>query len=654
MNDHSVHCAWENFVEKGIGDARVRNLVLDSWQRSRRYHIRIDLPVTTTVSEGELHRKRQQGRHLLKASRQALEQARHLLAGSDSMMMLADASGTVLETAGDSRTVAHGHDIGLQHGGIWDETAIGTNAIGTALATDAAVQIHASEHFCSNVQHWTCAAAPIHHPLSRKVLGIVDLSGMQDTFNPQNLAHAVALAQQIESTLQHELDAENAAILRHFLDRRGYWHHDGLIAVGQGGRVVHATQTALQAIKRYDHPLIEHGHIPLFGEREPQQWRALLHSLWPEAELEPVTEQEQQIGALIVLPQPQHQTVPSRRHSRTTPHAAPSSGFNAILGQSKCMRQICAAAQQMAASGAPILIEGETGVGKELFARAIHQHSAPSGEFIPVNCGGMPRELIGSELFGYARGAFTGADSQGKPGKIEAAANGTLCLDEIGEMPLDLQPWLLRVLEDGIVYRIGSHQPRQVNLRLLSSTNRDLAQACAEGRFRSDLFYRLAVLRLRIPPLRERGDDVLLLAEHFARKASARTGKPHPRLSPATQDLLRAHPWPGNVRELRNVVEMLVFLTDGKQTVDAEYLHQALSQHSMPCSTPISTTTTPPIPGLDGAPHDLRQVQREAMLAALRENQGNVAKTARTLGIARSTLYARLAEWKLRPERGRT
>jgi len=638
MNDYNVHCAWEEFVEKGICNTRMRNTVLDSWQRSRRHQVRFDLPLTRLLSEGELHRKRQQGHSLIKASRQALEQARHLLAGSDSMMMLTDESGVVLETAGDAHTIAHGHDIGLQCGGIWDETVIGTNAIGTALANDAPVQIHASEHFCNSVQRWTCAAAPIHHPLSHKVLGIVDLSGPHKSFNPQNLAHAVALAHQVEGALQHALDVENAAILRHFLGRRGYWHHDGLIAVGPCGRVIHATETAIQALRHGAHPLIEHGRIRLFSGHEPQQWHSLLHRIWPEAGLEPVHEHEQQIGALIVLPRHDRHVTPkpkpsiaSNRAIRPAQPAAPPFAA-AIIGESTRLREACETAQQMAASGAPILIEGETGVGKELFARAIHSQWAAEGPFVPVNCGGMPRELIGSELFGYARGAFTGADSQGRPGKIETAEGGTLCLDEIGEMPLDLQPWLLRVLEDGIVYRVGCQRARPVNLRLLSSTHRDLAQACAEGRFRSDLFYRLAVLRLRIPPLRERGDDVIVLAEYFARKASTRSGAPLPRFRTAALDLLRTHPWPGNVRELRNVVEMLVVLARNG-LIEADHLSSALSLHSVP-----APPTSPHPQG-----QDLRELQHQAIAAALRENGGNIAKAARTLGIARSTLYARLS-----------
>tara|TARA_R110001599_G_scaffold5297_7_gene27025 strand:+ start:7083 stop:7733 length:651 start_codon:yes stop_codon:yes gene_type:complete len=171
----------------------------------------------------------------------------------------------------------------------------------------------------------------------------------------------------------------------------------------------------------------------------------------------------------------------------------------------------------------PILIEGETRVGKELFARAIHNELPRSGSFVPINCGAMSRELMASELFGYEKGAFTGAD-RSSAGKIEVADCGTLCLDEIGELPPGMQPYLLRVLDDGIVYRIGSHQEKRVAIGLVSMTNRNLANEVEKGTFRQDLFYRIATLRLRVPPLRERGDDVLLIAEQLCRTLDSETG----------------------------------------------------------------------------------------------------------------------------------
>lgn len=243
---------------------------------------------------------------------------------------------------------------------------------------------------------------------------------------------------------------------------------------------------------------------------------------------------------------------------------------------------------------------------------------------MPVNCGGLPRELIGSEIFGYVRGAFTGADGNGRPGKIEAAAGGSLCLDEIGEMPLEQQPYLLRVLEDNVVYRMGSHVPHPVRTRVIAISNRDLLAEAGQGRFRSDLLYRIAVLRLRVPPLRERGDDIVVLNEYFARLAAARDGLPLPHFSAAALQQLRRYPWPGNVRQLRNVVEVLVLLSE----------HPQIDCDDLPAE--LHATASPP------TGHDLRSVEHAAIIDALRQYHGNLSRAARGRGIARSTSYPRI------------
>ena len=262
-------------------------------------------------------------------------------------------------------------------------------------------------------------------------------------------------------------------------------------------------------------------------------WSATLSELLPNASTEPVIDHNRQIGAILVLHNRRRPSVSIVQRPLTERLV----DFDEILGESAVMQEIRERARKMALTGAPILIEGETGVGKELFARAIHSTGTTAcGPFGPVNCGGMPRDLVGSELFGYSKGAFTGAKEQGHAGKIEAADGGLLCLDEIGEMPLDLQTFLLRVLEDGVVYRIGSNEGRPVRIRLVSMTNRDLLIEAEAGRFRRDLYYRIAVLRLPIPPLRSRGDDVVLLFHHFARLAAARLDRPLPRFDAHAQE----------------------------------------------------------------------------------------------------------------------
>ena len=621
--------AWEAFHQDGVASPDVRPAVLASWQRSRGHAIAATLSAAPLVSEAELHRRRQHNTRLITAARPAMDEARHFLSDARSMLILTDPEGTILETEGDVRAVDTGQEVKLQRGGRWCEAEIGTNAIGTALASGRPVQIHASEHFCAPVQRWTCAAAPVRHPSDGAVIGAVDISGSTDTFNPQNLAHAVALAHQIEAVLGRRMEMEHEQVLRHFLSKRSLWLTEEILAFGRSGALIYSTDRALKEVARRDARFIAGGRLAALKEVAPAAWAERVAALLPGASVEIVREDGEEIGGVVVLHAPRKPRPVLREGQREGVRDAEPFPFEAIVGDSAVMREVKEKARRMAESGLPILLEGETGVGKEVFARAIHAARAPCGPFVPLNCGGLPRDLIASELFGYEKGAFTGADATGKQGKVEAADGGLLCLDEIGEMPLELQSYLLRVLEDGVVYRVGGHTGRRVDLRLVSMTNRDLSGEVAAGRFRKDLFYRIAALRLRIPPLRERGEDVLMLIDHFGRAAAARAGLPAPRFTEGARAALAAYAWPGNVRELRNVVEMLLAMgsTSGDGGIDVADLPPEICAAA---DTPQGGT-------------GLKAVEEAAIRAAVDACGGNLSRAARRLGIARSTLYMRLA-----------
>jgi len=283
-----------------------------------------------------------------------------------------------------------------------------------------------------------------------------------------------------------------------------------------------------------------------------------------------------------------------------------------------------------------VLIQGETGVGKELFARAIHGDEERSGPFVTFNCGATTKELIGSELFGHVRGAYTGATNEGRAGRFELAHGGTLCLDEIGELPLDLQPVLLRALEEGAVYRLGEAKPRRVDVRLLTMTNRDLLDEVDAGRFRRDLYHRIGVTRIHVPPLRERESDIDLLTEHFNLGLAARHGVASRSFGPDVMALLRAYSWPGNVRELRNVVESLL-LTSDEFEVRCDELPEELVAASPDdvCTVSAAPTTS------------LEESERAAIVRAVHNAHGNLAQAARALGISRSTLYRKVERYHL-------
>jgi len=299
-------------------------------------------------------------------------------------------------------------------------------------------------------------------------------------------------------------------------------------------------------------------------------------------------------------------------------------GFDAILGRSLGLRQVLDQARRVAAHpDVTVLLGGETGTGKELLARAIHYHSPRArAPFVEINCAAIPDALIESELFGHERGAFTGA-VETRIGLFELADGGTIFLDEIGHLPRALQPKLLRALESHTIRRVGGREIRSVDVRVLSATHVDLAAAVRDGEFREDLFYRLNVVALIMPPLRERGGDVELLAEAFLSQLASSYGLPVPPLGPEARAILRRHPWPGNVRELRNAIERTMVLSP---------LGTLATDLLLPDRSP--TPMNGPLP----FPATLRAIGRAAALAMLERAEGNKSEAARRLGISRPRL----------------
>jgi transcriptional regulator with PAS, ATPase and Fis domain len=308
-----------------------------------------------------------------------------------------------------------------------------------------------------------------------------------------------------------------------------------------------------------------------------------------------------------------------------------------LVARSASMRAVLDLARRVAQSEATVLATGESGSGKERIARFVHEESArAAGPFVAVNCGAVPEGLLESEMFGHARGAFTGATSD-RPGLFEAASGGTLFLDEIGELAPSMQVKLLRVIQDREVRRIGENRNRPVDVRLIAATNRPLDEDVATGRFRKDLYYRLRVVELRVPPLRERCEDVLPLARRFLDEAGRRMARRVRTLSPAVAGRLLRYPWPGNVRELENTMERAVVLARGDR-VELEDLPEELR-------APL------PSPSSAGGVRPLAEIERDHILEALRANDGNQSKTAKQLHIGTATLYRKLKGYGGAPRR---
>ncbi|GAB6157392.1 sigma 54-interacting transcriptional regulator [Desulfotomaculum varum] len=311
--------------------------------------------------------------------------------------------------------------------------------------------------------------------------------------------------------------------------------------------------------------------------------------------------------------------------------------FRKLIGRSQAMQNLIAFGKKISTTDATVLLRGESGTGKELMARAIHQNSSRHmNPFIVVNCGAIPNNLFESELFGYEGGAFTGADRKGKPGMFELANGGTLFLDEVGEMSVEMQAKLLRVLQEGVFYRVGGAQPVQVNVRVLAATHRDLEAMINRRQFREDLYYRLNVVSLEIPPLRERKEDIPELVHLFMQEFCRKYDKSIKKIEPAVMSSFLDYTWPGNVRELKNAVERLVVLTDG-EVIDEQALPENLRRN-----TYISLVTSPVAQGK--LMNVAVEAEKQLILKTLQQVRGNRSEAARVLGIPRSTLYYKLRQ----------
>jgi transcriptional regulator of acetoin/glycerol metabolism len=641
MDQREVRDAWEKFVERGALSADLRSSVAASWQRSKNHQIMVNRAQAPLVADAELFRHRSKHASLRHAARCALDNSRTFLSDANSIMILTDPTGLIIDTQGDDRVIDAGRTVHLEHGGRWSEADIGTNAIGAAIAESKPVQIRGAEHFCTEVQRWTCAAVPVHDPTDGELLGVVDISGPASTFNPQSLALAVSVGHHVESVLAQSVRQDHEKLLCHFLAKRSLWVTDECIVLDRRGTILHASERALGAIQHNRHDLGDDAATQFLKALPFEEWPVKLKELLPNASFELVNNGSSGIGAIIVLHARRRLPIAERDvqklkpafERREAPSSSPPRKFlaprpqnlertaanttSSFVARDPAVRAIVRQMETAAARKMPILIGGETGTGKEQLARHAHAASGRKGAFVPVNCAALPESLIEAELFGYADGAFTGARRGGAIGLVREADGGTLFLDEIGDMPVSLQAVLLRLLDDWTVLPVGGARAK-VDVFLISATNATLDKAVAEGRFRSDLLYRLNTLEVTLPRLRER-TDFDAIVHHLLSVID-----PECEISPATIAHLATRPWPGNIRELRNVLARFTLTADGfidEAGVEA-MVHQA----------PLTTSGS------------LQETQRSYILAVHAETAGNVSETARRLGVSRNTIYRALGQ----------
>jgi len=631
-------------------------IIQESHERSKEFGVEKSRVFPKKVlSEDELRQLLNQNKELMDIATPFLEELSDFLKGTGYILVLTDHEGCILRVMGDKKIISEAEFFNMVMGAYMSEKIIGTNAMGTAISENVPIQVTADEHFVSAYHRWTCSAAPIHDT-EGKIIGTINLTGDSQSMHPHSLGLVVAAVRAIENHI------ENIDIQKQLFDSNMYAFammnnlSYGAFAIDLNDDIHWVNDTAcrtlnIRRLNLINQPIINFfkdwpkvkksviQEIPYIDEEgrfqiENLDEKFLLNAL-------PIkTKENELLGFLLTFRELSRMIKLVNKYTGSRARFT----FADITENSKAIKSLVKNAKMVANSPSTILITGESGTGKEVFAQAIHNASERKDSgFVALNCGAITATLIESELFGYDDGAFTGAKKGGNPGKFELAHKGTLFLDEIGEMPPDMQIRLLRALQEGSITRIGSNKAIDVDVRIIAATNKNLEEEVKQGRFRLDLFYRLNIIHLHVPPLRERKEDILPFLRFFIRRKANRLSMNIPDIPVEIIDKVMAYHWPGNVRELENFAEKLILL-QGKLTpemMDEEFRTVLENKNT------VQETTENTIPALPAMfiPKSIEEAEKEIIEKTLKHFRNNMSQSAKSLAISRNTLYLKAKKY---------
>jgi transcriptional regulator of acetoin/glycerol metabolism len=637
--------AWEKYVYHGEIQENVPKPIEESWKRCA--ELKVDplgyvLPRILNAKELGVRKKRRQ--NLIKIARSVIKDLYKIVEGSGFILFLTDEEGVVLHLDGDPAEIERHKRINLVEGAVWNEEQAGTNAVGIAIVTSKPIQVVCGEHYCANQHEIACSASPVIG-CDQAMVGVLNMSAVCEKVHPHTLGMVVAAARSIEKQLEIDKALTDVVKANILMETTLSSIPEGIVALDERGIITQINPKAAQLCgvdqneamgKHIDHVIcskpqlskviekgavMENVEVLIDKGKNPCYITVNAHTL--------IGESGSINGAVIVVIG--KEALNSLVNKITGAHAQFT--FSSIIGESKKLEQAKDIARTASLTNITVLLLGESGTGKELFAQSIHNASHRKGPFIAVNCSAIPRALIESELFGYEAGSFTGADRHGRPGKFERTNGGTIFLDEIGDMYLDLQAILLRVLQEREVVRIGGYKPIPINVRVIAATNKDLVAKVAEGTFREDLFFRLNVVTVNIPPLRERKEDIPLLIDSMLPEIAQRLDKKIVGISPQALQCLQNYRWPGNIRELENVLERGVIVSHGN-SLDIGDLPENVVR--WPLSQPAAEAELLP----------LKEFEKRAITYTLSQVP-SIVEAAKILAISRSTLYRKISEYNI-------
>jgi transcriptional regulator of acetoin/glycerol metabolism len=602
---------WDRFVREGALDPmRMNKRVAESWYLCRQSGVNpYDGKGKMILNQDSLMKCKKRNQKLLYMAIPFLENLQKVFEKTKSIFLLVDCDGYVLYAKGNQQTLKMAESIKFVEGVKWTEDEVGTNAIGTALRIKEPITVVGLEHYSVASQQWVCSAAPIYNEQGEFV-GIIDVSyPIDDYFHEHVLATVVSTAYAIEQRFHIESKEDELELLKQ-----------------------------ASKIENPDLPLV------LCNEKEKIIWvnHCLRHSLSNRQDmyLEDLSHQDWLIQTKFPLYSPIHHDVIGYRISikkkkeKKKQYGSMTFQFDGVKGTSKIFENVIKCCERAAKTDVTVHITGETGTGKEIMARSIHLNSPrKNGPFIAVNCGAIPKDLIASELFGYVEGAFTGAKRRGHKGKFEQANRGTLFLDEIGEIPYEMQVALLRVLQEKQIVPIGGTKPIPLDIRIITATHRNLHELVRLGKFREDLFYRIYVYPIHVPPLRQRKEDLPFFIQYYCAKNNWPITFTH-----EIMEIFMKHDWPGNIRELFNVLERIRVQYE-ENLPDASIIYSMVSQWNQWKENKFTE---------ESQQLSFReQIEKNCIMDMLEKTRGNVTAAAAKLNIPRSTFYRKLKKYGL-------
>lgn len=659
-----IYLAWEKTIKTGeVNRQIVRDEICESWMRCYQANVNPERGDSNLLlSLAEQSNLLRENEELLIVARPIISKLYAIVAGSGFIVLLSNKDGYVMESIGDDETMTIANNVNLAPGAGWVEEEVGTNGIGTALVLKKPVQVSGPEHYCRRLHFFTCSAAPIFND-SHEIIGALQLSGPSELAYAHTLGMVVTTVQAIEDQLTLKVKNKALTILNQHINCILETMSDGVLTVDSNGKILQMNPEARRILNQFT-PKIEGLLIDELLDINPHTKEMLktgqsyddveviagndtssFHCL---ASGRPIKDNEGKIVGQVIFIAP-IKDIKKLVNRFSGAHA--TFHFSDIIGTNKDLLEAIHVATLAAGNESNVLICGESGTGKELFAQAIHNHSSRSHEpFVAVNCGAIPRELIGSELMGYVEGAFTGAARKGRPGKFELASGGTLFLDEIGDMPMEQQVSLLRVLQERKIIRIGGNKVIPVDVRIICATNKNLLREVHRANFRQDLYYRLNVISITLPPLRNRPEDIPLYFNHFLNNICQQRGLAIKTIDPAMLQYLQEYNWPGNVRELQNVIEKLINLTIGERIEVSQLPDEIIS----PATMPYDVTMALPCISVDTVNNVrkkrkdlLAYKERDEIMKSLSRCGGNISDVAKSMNVCRNTVYRKIKQYNI-------